>query len=48
MSQTILNSWQKMEYCKWPNVNYDVGNEIICHTEVLKCNLCGNYNHAPY
>ena len=22
------------------NTNYDVGNEIICYTEVLKCNLC--------
>ena len=22
------------------NANYDVGNEIIYNTEVLKCNLC--------
>ena len=28
-----------------PNANYDVGNEIIYNTEVLKCNLC-DYNHT--
>ena len=27
------------------NANYDVGNEIICNTEVLKFNLC-HYNDA--
>ena len=28
-----------------PNANYDVGNEIIFNTEVLKSNLC-DYNDA--
>ena len=27
------------------NANYDVGNEIICNSEVLKSNLC-DYNDA--
>ena len=27
------------------NANYDVGNEVIYNTEVLKSNLC-DYNHA--
>ena len=27
------------------DANYDVGNEIIYNTEILKCNLCG-YNNA--
>ena len=35
-----------MEHCQWSiKWNYDLGNEIIFNTEVLKSNLC-NYNDA--
>ena len=39
MKQTILNLWEENDQ---PKANYDVGNEIIDNTEVLKFNLC-NY-----
>ena len=39
MKQTILNLWEENDQ---PKTNYDVGNEIIDNTEVLKFNLC-NY-----
>ena len=35
-----------MEHCQWSiKWNYDLGNEIIFNTEVLKSNLC-DYNDA--
>ena len=38
-----------MEHCQRrinkSNANYDVGNEIIYHTEVLKSNFC-DFNYA--
>ena len=35
-----------MDHCRWySKVNYDLGNEIIYNTEVLKSNLCV-YNDA--
>ena len=34
-----------MNHCQWSTANYDVGNEIIYNTEVLKPNLC-DYNNA--
>ena len=40
MNQTILNSRQENG-----TLNYDVGNEIIYNTEVLKSNLC-DYNNT--
>ena len=42
MKQTILNLWEENDQ---PKANYDVGNEIIDNTEVLKLNLC-DYNDA--
>ena len=45
MKQVILNSWQKKIniFNDQSNTNYDVGDEIIYNTEVLKFNLC-DYN----
>ena len=54
--QKILNLLNEANYSKFvtrkwnivndnSKTNYDVGNEIICNTEVLKSNLC-DYNDA--
>ena len=44
MKLVIVNSWKENVNDQW-NANYNVGNEIIYNTEVLKSNLC-DYNDA--
>ena len=55
-NQKMLNVLNKAGYTKFvtrkwnivndqSNANYDVGNEIICNTKVLKSNLC-DFNDA--
>ena len=42
-SKFVIRKWNITN--DWSNANYDVGNEIISNTEVLKSNFC-DYNDA--